>query len=357
MDRAEQIGLGSAIGGHAVLLGLFAFGVFQMTEEIKPPEPITVSLVSSDAISDVAESAAQAQATLSPEELAVSDPAPVVDNSEAEAEAAAQQRAAAASAEAAQERAEQAEAQAAAQQKQAEAAAAAQAAAKARADSARVSATAAEKQRAREAIARAEQAKRDAATAAERQRRQAADAAQKAAARKAAALAAQKKAAADAAKRAADAKVRAAADAKAKAAAAARAKAEAAAEAERQRRIAEAVRNAGNEGSGKSTTEVRSAASASIAAQVRPLIPGCAPSTSENSSLRVFVALSIDSSSKLVSARIYDVQGIDPSNQAQVEPMKRCVLASLRQASPYNLDPRDFAVWKNHKVQLKVNFK
>jgi hypothetical protein len=29
----------------------------------------------------------------------------------------------------------------------------------------------------------------------------------------------------------------------------------------------------------------------------------------------------------------------------------------LRAASPYNLDPADYDVWKNHKVQLKVNFK
>lgn len=116
------------------------------------------------------------------------------------------------------------------------------------------------------------------------------------------------------------------------------------------------------EGSGKGATtqssaQIRSLASNTIAAEVRPFIPGCAPPTSDNSSLRVFVQLSIGSNAALTSANVYDVQGITPSNQAQVEQMKRCVLDSLRKASPYNLDPDQYDTWRNHKVQLKVNFK
>ncbi|MGL5838654.1 MAG: hypothetical protein ACRCY3_09165 [Sphingorhabdus sp.] len=107
----------------------------------------------------------------------------------------------------------------------------------------------------------------------------------------------------------------------------------------------------------KPAAQVRSATSATIASEVRPLIPGCAPVTSDNSSLRVFVALNINASARLVDASVYDVQGITSDNQAQVAQMKRCVLDSLRAASPYNLDPADYDVWKNHKVQLKVNFK
>jgi hypothetical protein len=103
--------------------------------------------------------------------------------------------------------------------------------------------------------------------------------------------------------------------------------------------------------------QIRTLASAAIASEVRPLIPGCAPSTSDNSSLRVFVQLNIGKSANLISATVYDVQGITPANQAQVGQMKQCVLDSLRAASPYKLDPTGFDTWRNHKVQLKVNFK
>lgn len=107
----------------------------------------------------------------------------------------------------------------------------------------------------------------------------------------------------------------------------------------------------------RSASVIRSATNTTIAAEVRPLIPSCAPRTSDNSSLRVFVSLSISPSANLVSANVYDVQGITPSNEAQVDEMKRCVLQSLKAASPYNLDPEEYEVWKGHRVQLKVNFK
>jgi periplasmic protein TonB len=113
-------------------------------------------------------------------------------------------------------------------------------------------------------------------------------------------------------------------------------------------------------GQGASTqtvAQIRSKASNTIAAEVRPFIPGCAPVTSDKSSLRVFVALNIGPSANLVSANVYDVQGITPANQAQVERMKKCVLDSLRAASPYNLDLGQYDTWRSHRVQLKVNFK
>ena len=116
------------------------------------------------------------------------------------------------------------------------------------------------------------------------------------------------------------------------------------------------------EGSGQGASmqtagEIRTKASNTIAAEVRPFIPNCAPQTSDNSSLRVFVQLNIGSSANLISANVYKVEGVNTSNQAQVEPMKRCVLDSLRKASPYNLDAEQYDTWRNHKVQLKVNFK
>jgi periplasmic protein TonB len=113
-------------------------------------------------------------------------------------------------------------------------------------------------------------------------------------------------------------------------------------------------------GTGASTqtaAQIRTKTSNTIAAEVRPYIPGCAPVTSDKSSLRVFVALNIGPAANLTSASVYDVQGITPGNQAQVERMKKCVLDSLRAASPYNLDPEQYDMWRNHRVQLKVNFK
>jgi periplasmic protein TonB len=114
---------------------------------------------------------------------------------------------------------------------------------------------------------------------------------------------------------------------------------------------------AGSGASVQAVGQIKSLASAAIATEVRPLIPGCAPSTSDNSSLRVFVQLSIGQAKNLISANVYDVQGVTPSNAAQVAQMKKCVLDSLRAASPYNLDADGYETWRNHKVQLKVNFK
>jgi periplasmic protein TonB len=116
------------------------------------------------------------------------------------------------------------------------------------------------------------------------------------------------------------------------------------------------------EGSGQGVSTqtaaaIRTQTSNTIASEVRPFIPNCAPPTSDNSSLRVFVQLNIGSSANLISANVYKVEGVSTSNQAQVEPMKRCVLDSLRKASPYNLDKEQYDTWRNHKVQLKVNFK
>ena len=102
---------------------------------------------------------------------------------------------------------------------------------------------------------------------------------------------------------------------------------------------------------------IRSAASNTIGAEVKPYIPPCAPRTSDNSSLKVFVALSIGTSGNLLNANVYKLVGETSSNAAQIPQMKQCVLDSLRAASPYNLNPEEFDTWKNHKVQLEVNFK
>ena len=107
----------------------------------------------------------------------------------------------------------------------------------------------------------------------------------------------------------------------------------------------------------RSAAVIRSAASNTISAEVRPLIPPCTPRTSDNSSLKVFVALNIGQSGNLLDASVYKLLGETTSNAAQIPQVKQCVLNSLRAASPYSLNPEEFETWKNHKVQIEVNFK
>ena len=45
MDRAEILGFGAALGGHALLLGVFALGLMASTKTAPKPESISVSLV------------------------------------------------------------------------------------------------------------------------------------------------------------------------------------------------------------------------------------------------------------------------------------------------------------------------
>ena len=116
------------------------------------------------------------------------------------------------------------------------------------------------------------------------------------------------------------------------------------------------------EGSGQSAStqtagEIIKKASNTIANEVKPFVPRCAPSASDNSYLIVYVQLTINKSASLTNSSVYKVEGITPGNRAQVELMKACALTSLRQASAYDLDPASYDTWKNLKVKLKVNFK
>jgi hypothetical protein len=45
MDRAEILGFGAAVGGHALLLGLFALGLMASAQTAPKPQSISVSLV------------------------------------------------------------------------------------------------------------------------------------------------------------------------------------------------------------------------------------------------------------------------------------------------------------------------
>lgn len=51
MDREEQIGLGAAVGGHALLFIGMALGLFMAADRIVEPKPMAVTIVSEDAVS------------------------------------------------------------------------------------------------------------------------------------------------------------------------------------------------------------------------------------------------------------------------------------------------------------------
>ncbi|MFN5631748.1 MAG: cell envelope biogenesis protein TolA, partial [Sphingomonadales bacterium] len=82
MDRAERIGLGTAIGGHALLLGAFAIAGLLTADRIVKPQPISVTLDGpvadvSTAPDPVQEEPAPAPAAAEPEP-AEAEPAPVM---------------------------------------------------------------------------------------------------------------------------------------------------------------------------------------------------------------------------------------------------------------------------------------
>jgi periplasmic protein TonB len=77
MDRAEKLGLGAAIGGHVVLLGAMALGLFMSKEALKKPEAISVSLVGEIAEVSTAPDAIQEEsAPPAPAETEPAEPPP-----------------------------------------------------------------------------------------------------------------------------------------------------------------------------------------------------------------------------------------------------------------------------------------
>ncbi len=355
MDRVEKIGLGSAVGGHAVLIAALAFGLMNAADVIVPPEPITVSLVGEEALLDTPDSAAPAMASPLPEELAASDAAPP-DNSAELAEAqAAEQAEQAAAAEAAADRKADAEAADAAEQKQAEAAAASAAAAKAKADAAKISATAAEKQRAREAAAKAEQAKRDAAAAQKRKQQQAEQSKLADAKRKADAEAARIKAASTAKARAEAARKQAAIDAKNKAAKAAAAEAKAKADAKRRKEFEDMMNGVGKDNKPNvANVAATKKAKAKIGGQIS--IGSCIPSGIDVEKIVTTVTIRLNQNGSLAGLDSVSQSGRTDSNAPQMGPIRNCVLQSIRNAAPFRgLEVDDYESWKSIRIGFRAN--
>lgn len=77
MDRVEKVGLGAAIGGHVLLLGVFALGLMVSPEPVKKQNSISVSLVGEIADVSTAPDAIQEEsAPPAPAEAEPADPPP-----------------------------------------------------------------------------------------------------------------------------------------------------------------------------------------------------------------------------------------------------------------------------------------
>ncbi len=107
---------------------------------------------------------------------------------------------------------------------------------------------------------------------------------------------------------------------------------------------------------GKPAAEVRRSVTAALASQIKPYLEACAPSGVDIDAMRTFITLNLSSNGTLSSVSFNKQTGVNESNRPQAEPLKQCALRAARQASPYRgLDPEYHDVWKSHAMQLKAN--
>jgi hypothetical protein len=106
---------------------------------------------------------------------------------------------------------------------------------------------------------------------------------------------------------------------------------------------------------GKPAAEVRRSVNAALAAQIKPYLEACAPSGVDMDAIRTFITLSLDRNGGLTGVRFDRQSGVNASNSPQADPLKQCALRAARQASPYRgLDEQYYDVWKSHALQLKA---
>lgn len=105
----------------------------------------------------------------------------------------------------------------------------------------------------------------------------------------------------------------------------------------------------------KTGAEVRRSVSASLASQIRSRVRACAPSGVEINQIETFVTLSLEPSGRLTGVQFNKQVGVNDSNRPQADPLKQCILQSVRAASPFSgLDPEYHDVWKNHALRLRA---
>ena len=105
----------------------------------------------------------------------------------------------------------------------------------------------------------------------------------------------------------------------------------------------------------KSGAEVRRSVSASLASQIRSRVRACAPSGVEINQIETFVTLSLEPSGRLTNVQFNKQIGVNDSNRPQADPLKQCILQSVRAASPFSgLDPEYHDLWKSHALRLRA---
>jgi periplasmic protein TonB len=106
---------------------------------------------------------------------------------------------------------------------------------------------------------------------------------------------------------------------------------------------------------GKPAAEVRRSVNAALAGQIKPYLEACAPSGVDIDAIRTFITLSLDRNGGLSSVRFDKQTGVTASNSPQADPLRQCALKAAKQAAPYRgLDPEYYDVWKTHALQLKA---
>ena len=105
----------------------------------------------------------------------------------------------------------------------------------------------------------------------------------------------------------------------------------------------------------KTGAEVKRSVSASLASQIKSRVRACAPSGVEISQIETFVTLSLEPSGRLTNVQFNKQVGVNDSNRPQADPLKQCILQSVRAASPFSgLDPEYHDVWKSHALRLRA---
>lgn len=105
----------------------------------------------------------------------------------------------------------------------------------------------------------------------------------------------------------------------------------------------------------KSAAEVRRSVSVSLASQIRSRVRACAPSGVEINQIETFVTLSLEPSGRLTGVQFNKQVGVNDSNRPQADPLKQCILQSVRAASPFSgLDPEYHDIWKSHALRLRA---
>lgn len=105
----------------------------------------------------------------------------------------------------------------------------------------------------------------------------------------------------------------------------------------------------------KTGAEVRRSVTALLGPQIQRRVESCTPTGIELNKIITTVTLSLDRSGKLLSVSYGGQTGVNDSNRPQAEPLKQCILQSVRAASPYqDLDPEYHDVWKAHSMRIKA---